>query len=154
MKKSILLFSAFALLSFINCKKKETTENLAIKPENVTVPVTQDTLIKEAQANPITTLALSEADFDFGVIKKGKKVEHVYEVTNTGKNPLIIARVQPGCGCTVSEFTKEPIMTGQKGQITLKFDSSNFDGFVNKHAEIYANVEKTPITINFRANIK
>lgn len=81
-------------------------------------------------------------------------VEHVYEVTNTGKNPLIISAVKPGCGCTAPDYTKEPIMPGQKGQITLKFDSTNFDGVVYKSAEVYANVAQVPIEIRFSADIQ
>ena len=45
-------------------------------------------------------------------------------------------------------------MPGQKGKVTLKFDSSSFDGAQHKSAEIYANVEKAPIVISFTANVK
>ena len=94
------------------------------------------------------------AGFDFGKIKKGDKVEHIYEVTNTGKNPLIISEVKPGCGCTAPDFTKEPIMPGKKGKVTLHFDSSSFDGNVQKYADVFANVEKAPIRLTFTANIQ
>ncbi|MCS3871577.1 hypothetical protein J3D55_004493 [Chryseobacterium ginsenosidimutans] len=103
---------------------------------------------------PLTTIALSENNFDFGNVKKGDKVQHIYEVTNTGTNPLVISEVKPGCGCTVPDFTKEPIMPGKKGKITLHFDSSNFDGNVNKYADVFANVEKAPIKLTFTANIQ
>jgi hypothetical protein len=99
-------------------------------------------------------LVLSESNFDFGKITKGDKVEHSYTVTNTGDNPLIIAHVRPGCGCTAPEFTKDPILPGKKGKITLKFDSSNFDGRVQKQAEVYANVEAVPLLITFTADIQ
>lgn len=110
-------------------------------------------LIKEAQNKPLTTIAFSETDHNFGDIKKGEKVEHIYEVTNTGTNPLIISNVKPGCGCTVPDFTKEPILPGKKGKITLHFDSSNFDGSVYKAADVFMNVEKAPVKLNFSANI-
>ncbi len=107
-----------------------------------------------ASKQPLTTIALSESNFDFGKIKKGDKVQHVYEVTNTGSNPLVISEVKPGCGCTAPDFTKEPIMPGKKGKITLHFDSTNFDGNVSKYADVFANVDKTPIKLTFTANIQ
>lgn len=107
-----------------------------------------------ASNQPLTTIALSENSFDFGNIKKGDKVHHIYEVTNTGTNPLVISEVKPGCGCTAGDFTKEPIMPGKKGKITLHFDSTNFDGNVSKFADVYANVEKAPIKLTFTANIQ
>jgi hypothetical protein len=93
-----------------------------------------------ASNQPLTTIALSENSFDFGNIKKGDKV--------------VISEVKPGCGCTAGDFTKEPIMPGKKGKITLHFDSTNFDGNVSKFADVYANVEKAPIKLTFTANIQ
>jgi hypothetical protein len=41
---------------------------------------------------------------------------------------LIISAVKPVADVQLQIILKEPIMPGQKGQITLKFDSTNFDG--------------------------
>lgn len=160
MKNLVKILPLAILLAATGCKKSEKADVLvADKPtvEDVMpqeAPVMQEELIKNAQSKPLTTLALSESHFDFGKIKKGESKEHVYEVNNTGTNPLIISQVKPGCGCTAPDYTKEPILPGKKGQITLKFDSSNFDGMVNKQAEVYANTEKAPIVITFSADIQ
>lgn len=162
MKKGFFLASVMAVLSMASCNKNETaapdtvdmtdsTEAVANMP---VAPNAQDDLLKEAQANPVTTIALSENHFDFGQVKKGEKVEHVYEVTNTGKNPLIINAVQPGCGCTAPDYTKDPILPGAKGTITLSFDSTNFDGKVDKFADVYANVENAPVRLTFTADVQ
>ena len=157
MKNLIKVLPLIAVLSLTSCKKDQKADQLVVEEQQaVEAPVvqTQDELEKEAQSKPLTTLALSEANFDFGKLKKGDHVEHIYEVTNTGTNPLIISQVKPGCGCTVPDYTKDPILPGQKGKITLKFDSTNFDGLVNKQAEVYANVEKAPIVLTFSADIQ
>lgn len=154
--KNYLFGSMLAALALVSCKKNEQADPL-VTNEQHTPPspvVKQDDLVKEAKSKPLTTLALSENHFDFGKIKKGDHVDHVYTVTNTGNNPLIIFSVKPGCGCTAPDYTKEPILPGKSGKITLSFDSSNFDGLVNKQAEVYANVDKAPITITFSANIQ
>lgn len=171
MKKSFKYLAIGAMaISIIACKKKEETaiaddQNIqATSPLDSTAIPTDDhaghdhanpdaASIAATKANPSTTVALSESDFSFGNMKKGDVKEHTYEITNTGTNPLIISEVKPGCGCTVPDFTKEPILPGKKGKITLKFDSSNFDGTVGKAADIFANVENAPIRIGFTANI-
>ncbi|UKB83497.1 DUF1573 domain-containing protein [Chryseobacterium sp. MEBOG06] len=168
MKKTLSII-ALSIIGFglVSCKKenKETqnAETIVTDSAAAVTPVIGDSTAHpatgEAAAAPVsnepsTSLALSESNFDFGKIKKGDKVEHVYEVTNTGKNPLIISEVKPGCGCTAPDFTKEPIMPGKKGKITLHFDSSNFDGNVQKYADVFANVEKAPIKLTFTANIQ
>ncbi len=172
MKKTLSVI-ALSIIGFglVSCKKenKETatgTEtatvdstvtaagSMAAPGDSAMAPATAEAATGAAANQPLTTIALSESNFDFGKIKKGDKVEHVYEVTNTGSNPLVISEVKPGCGCTAPDFTKEPIMPGKKGKITLHFDSSNFDGNVNKYADVFANVEKTPVKLTFTANIQ
>ncbi len=113
----------------------------------------QENLIEDAQKSPTTTLVLKENSFDFKDVKKGEIVHHKFEITNTGDNPLIISSVKPGCGCTVPEFTNEPILPGKKGFVNLKFDSSSFDGMQHKSADVYANVENMPIKLSFTANV-
>lgn len=169
MKKTLSII-ALSIIGFglVSCKKENkevqstetaTTDSAAAATAPVTEDSTATTVSGETPAapasnQPLTTIALSENNFDFGNIKKGDKVEHVYEITNTGTNPLVISEVKPGCGCTAPDFTKEPIMPGKKGKITLHFDSSNFDGNVQKYADVFANVEKTPIKLTFTANIQ
>lgn len=171
MKKSVSII-ALSMIGFglVSCKKEENkqlqnSETVAPEASANTLPgdslapkmetsVAGETPAPVVSNQPLTTLALSESNFDFGNIKKGEKVNHVYEVTNTGKNPLVISEVKPGCGCTAPEFTKDPILPGKKGKITLSFDSSSFDGAVQKYADVFANVEKSPIKLTFNANIQ
>ncbi|MDQ0592674.1 hypothetical protein QFZ37_001043 [Chryseobacterium ginsenosidimutans] len=170
MKKTLSII-ALSIIGFglVSCKKESktvpgtetaTTGSTAVATatpaESPAATVSGETtaVATPASNQPLTTIALSESNFDFGNIKKGNKVEHVYEVTNTGTNPLVISEVKPGCGCTVPDFSKEPIMPGKKGKVTLHFDSSNFDGNVNKYADVFANVEKAPIKLTFTANIQ
>lgn len=154
--KKIIGLSVLVMLSLSSCKKNEGADQLKegetlLKPQE---PMMESDMVATAKKPAQTNLALSEPDFDFGKIKKGDVVNHVFEVTNTGKNPLIISAVQPTCGCTVPEYTKEPILPGKKGKITLTFNSANFDGVVHKTAEVYANIAQVPIELRFTADIQ
>lgn len=156
MKKNILfVVMAFSLMACTKSKQVDqvTAEDVQVSDVQNQTILSQDVLIQEAKSKPLTNVVLTENHWDFKEVKKGESVEHNYEITNTGENPLIISHVKPGCGCTAPEYTKEPILPGQKGVITLKFDSSSFDGLQNKQAEVYANVENAPIVISFSANV-
>lgn len=158
----IITITALCTLAF-SCKKNDETQDSAGKLSSAeakslvsalsTEENPEDEMLKKAKSRPLTTAAFGETDFIFGDIKKGKKVSHTFEVTNTGQNPLVISNVKPGCGCTIPEYTKDPILPGKKGKITLLFDSSNFDGVVYKVADVYANLEKVPVRLTFSANI-
>lgn len=155
--KKIIGISLLAALTLVSCKKNESVNQSSTSTQVAAqqpAAVMQSDLIEATKKQPETTLALSEPNFDFGKIKKGDVVEHVYEVTNTGTNPLIISSVNPTCGCTVPDFTTTPILPGKKGKITLKFNSTNFEGVVHKAAEVYANVAQVPLQLAFTADIQ
>lgn len=166
MKKTLSIIALSVIgLGLVSCKKeaKETTGSEMMTADSTAAPAMDSLVAPLTEENstaapvstePSTTIALSESNFDFGAIKKGDKVEHVYEVTNIGKNPLVISAVTPGCGCTAGEFTKEPILPGKKGKVTLHFDSTNFDGAISKTADVFANVEKAPIKLSFTGNVQ
>lgn len=156
MKRTIVILSVLGL-ALVSCKKDQTPEALTTETtETITEnegKTQREIIEEEIKSRPQTTIALSENHWDFKDVKKGEKVEHIYEITNTGDNPLIISYVQPSCGCTAPDYTKEPILPGQKGQITLSFDSSNFEGFQSKRAEVFTNVENSPVELTFTANV-
>lgn len=89
-------------------------------------------------------------EHDFGIIKPGTKVNYTFKFENTGENDLIISEVKGTCGCTVPEYSKQPIKPGQDGKIKVSFDSAGKSGKVSKGVIIKANtpngVEQLTIT--------
>lgn len=77
--------------------------------------------------------------FDFGTVKEGPDVEHIFKFKNTGKEPLIIANASASCGCTVPEWPKEPIMPGKTGQMKVTFHTSGKSGPITKTVYIQSN---------------
>src|SRR5690606_10238828 len=73
---------------------------------------------------PLPVMTFNELEWDFGTIQEGAVVEHTYEFVNNGEAPLIIQEAKPSCGCTVPDWSKEPIPVGGKGYIKASFDSN------------------------------
>jgi hypothetical protein len=82
---------------------------------------------------------LDSTDRNYGNIPEGKKLEVAYRFLNSGNKPLIIARVQPSCGCTVAEQPEEPIQPGKEGIIKASFNSEGRTGINNKTIFVVAN---------------
>src|SRR5664279_1701646 len=80
---------------------------------------------------------------DFGSIPEGQKLEVAYRFLNSGTKPLIIARVQPSCGCTVAEQPEEPILPGKEGVIKASFNSEGRVGINHKKIYVIANTQVT-----------
>jgi len=78
---------------------------------------------------------------DYGIIPEGQKLEVAYRFLNSGDKPLIIARVQPSCGCTVAEQPDEPILPGKEGIIKASFNSEGRVGINHKKLYVFANTK-------------
>ena len=55
----------------------------------------------------------------FGKIPLNKPSVYTFNFTNTGDQPLIISNVETTCGCTVPEYTKTPVKSGEKGFVRV-----------------------------------
>jgi hypothetical protein len=86
---------------------------------------------------------LDSTERDFGSIPEGQKLEVAYRFLNSGNKPLIIARVQPSCGCTVAEQPDEPILPGKEGVIKASFNSEGRIGINHKKIYVIANTQGT-----------
>jgi hypothetical protein len=107
---------------------------------------------KKVQTMPKTTFEFKETKLDFGTMIDGEKKSGVYEIRNTGANPLLISGITVSCGCTAPSYPKEPIMPGQAGSIILEFNSAGKGGdTVNKNALVKCNSAEAPYSIGFTA---
>lgn len=75
-----------------------------------------------------TTVQWFDTLLNFDTINMGEKALVKFKCKNTGNKPLIIASAKPGCGCTVADYSKEPIAPNGEGWVTGSFDSNKNHG--------------------------
>lgn len=90
--------------------------------------------------------------YDFGSIPQGVPAEARFEFTNTGKEPLIITDVQKTCGCTKTEWSKEPIAPGQKGWIVAEYNAAN-EGAFTKAITVMSNTKTPNMKLTFKGTV-
>jgi len=94
-------------------------------------------------------ISFLEKEYHFGVINEGEQVQNVLEFTNTSAVPLVISNARGNCGCTIPEFSPEPIMPGETQQILVRFDSKKKTGRQKKSILITGNTDPEVTIINF-----
>lgn len=77
---------------------------------------------------------------NFGQIEWKQPVTATYTVTNTGNEPLVIQDVEPDCACNQAQWTKTPIVPGDKGEVSITFDAKAL-GHFRKSVAIRCNAE-------------
>lgn len=114
---------------------------------SLSIGLLMTTLAAAQQANDDSTqangasISFSEMQHDFGDIHQGDVVEHIFQFENTGDKPLVLNNVLTTCGCTAPEWPKEPIASGEKGEIKVVFNSSGKMGRQNKIITVRSNSE-------------
>ncbi len=100
-------------------------------------------------------IAVEQADFDFGQIFQGEKVEHTFRFQNAGDEPLIIDRVRSSCGCTAALLSTKIIAAGDVAELKATFDSARFNGAVVKTIYLYSNDPVQKVTeLHLRGTVK
>jgi hypothetical protein len=90
----------------------------------------------------IEILQLKETGYNFGKIPQGRPVIHVFEIVNTGKEPLILENVLASCGCTTPEWSRDPIGAGATASIKVGYNAYG-EGHFNKTVTIFYNNGQT-----------
>lgn len=67
----------------------------------------------------------------------------IFTFTNIGDAPLVIHQAVASCGCTVPQFTKEPILPGENGQIKVTYSGKGrYPGHFRKSVTVRSNAKK------------
>ena len=109
------------------------------------------TFVASAQKAVITC---EKSVHNFGEIQEADgKVSHTFVVKNEGIDPLVISNVTAFCGCTIPEWTKEPIQAGKEGEVKVTFDPKNRPGNFMKTIRVYGNSMKNGFLLTIRGKV-
>ena len=89
---------------------------------------------------------------DYGTIEKGSDGVRIFEFTNTGNAPLIISKVKSTCGCTVPKKPDGPIMPGETGEISVKYDTNRVNP-IRKTITVTSNADTPSVALKIKGLI-
>jgi len=75
--------------------------------------------------------------YDFGNIEHSKPVTVNFTFTNKGDEAILVSDVVTSCGCTASDYSKEPVMPGKSSSIKVTYNAAATGAFTKN------------ITVNF-----
>lgn len=84
-------------------------------------------------------LKFEKETHEFGNISEGTQATYAFKFKNTGNQPVVIANVQPSCGCTTPDWTKEPILPDKSGMVKAVYNSTGRPGAFHKSITVTSN---------------
>jgi len=91
--------------------------------------------------------------YNFGTLEYGSDATYYFEFINTGKTPLIINKCEPSCGCTVADWSKEPIKKNGKGTIKVRYNTTLAGAFA-KTITVISNAQNSPVILTIQGKVK
>jgi hypothetical protein len=144
-----IFLSLFVVIALTACNNEEkVSETVADNgPINANVSPAAD-------ATNSAAFKFEKESYDFGQITEGEQVSYEFSFTNVGKEPLIITSATATCGCTVPDYSREPIAPNGEGKISVKFDSKGKNGMQDKVITITANTVPATTQLHLIGDIK
>ena len=91
--------------------------------------------------------------FDFGEIPAGTPVDARFLLENKGDTPLLISNVKTSCGCTASNYSKEPIAPGMESNITATYNAKK-PGPFTKTISVFTNFSDEPTILKITGTVQ
>jgi hypothetical protein len=100
-------------------------------------PETEQVTAAVAEAKP--KIAVADKEFDFGQVREGATVEHVFQIVNEGDGELLIEQARSSCGCLATVLGASRIPPGGKGEIKTSLKTAGRPGRVNQKIHVISN---------------
>lgn len=98
-------------------------------------------------------ILFSTTELNYGQVALNSDGTKKFEFTNTGTKPLIVTNVMASCGCTAPEWPREPIKPGEKGTITVKYNTA-IPGAFQKSIRVFSNASPEPVLLIIKGEVK
>lgn len=128
------IFLLFLVLATVSCKKSAVAK---VDDKNVELAKERDVKYEN-----LPVISFDKASYDFGTIDEGDVVESTFMIKNVGKSDLIIKNAKATCGCTIPDWPKEAIKSGESAPMKVKFNSRGKRNKISKTITLTTNTEK------------
>lgn len=99
-------------------------------------------------------LQFADSVHDFGTIREGEVLEYKFAFRNVGKGPLLIGSAETSCGCTASDYPRDPVPPGGGGAITVRFKSAGKSGLQDKTVTLNTNAAPPVPKLRITADVQ
>lgn len=101
------------------------------------------------------SLVFEPAEWDFGSVRESDgPVSHTFTAHNRSDRPLVILRVVSTCGCTVPEYSREPILPGRSATVRITFDPTGRPGAFDRELAVFDSDRRKVATLRIRGTVE
>lgn len=100
-----------------------------------------------AQQEKGPQIVFESETYDYGKIFVNGDGNSMFRFTNTGNEPLLLTSVRAGCGCTVPDWPRAPILPGDTAVINVNYITLSRPHTINRSIVVTTNAVNKPTVI-------
>jgi len=89
---------------------------------------------------------MGKKEHDFGDLKQGVPVEHVFKFKNIGDKPFVIDNIRTTCGCTAADWSELVVESNATDEIKITYDSRK-TGYFRKKIKVFFSEQRKGETL-------
>ena len=109
----------------------------------------QEEATEEKRVNPVQW---EEKEHDFGDLTFRVPATATFTFQNISDEPVVITSVRSSCGCTVADYTKEPVNPGEKGEVKATYNSARV-GMFQKTVTVNLGGVEQPVVLRIKGTV-
>lgn len=98
-------------------------------------------------------IAWKSESIHVGEIPKGQPKEIVFEFTNNTDEPIVISHLKASCGCTATDYSKQPIGAGETGKIKAQYNAAVAGAFSKTVTVSFSNPDIAAKVLSFKGTV-
>src|SRR5690606_13906084 len=87
-----------------------------------------------------------------GEIPQGMPKTIKFEFTNSTSKPVLVTNVKASCGCTATDYSKEPIAPGKTGYVNAIYNAARGGAF-SKTVTVTTSDSEVPKKLTFKGTV-
>jgi len=108
-------------------------------------------MLSQAQTS---ALQFDAASWNFGTIAEADgRVSHRFEFENRSGRPVTLTSVTAACGCTAADFSKRPVLPGERSSVVVTYDPTNRAGAFDKVVSVFVSGETDPVRLRITGRV-
>ena len=90
-------------------------------------------------------MEIKPVSWDFGKIREGKVVKHIFVITNRGNGTLVIESALESCECVTAKIDHMTVEPGKNTNLIITFASEGESGSFSRTVSILSNDPDVPM---------
>lgn len=99
-------------------------------------------------------ITFDKTEHNFGKFSEDAPQTFIFKFKNTGDRPFVIKQAYASCGCTVPNYSQEPVAPGKRGEVKVVYNGrGKYPGEFTKVVTVRTDASNETVRLYIKGNM-